>query len=109
MGPDARPPGRQPLTPLPPAGRSTPATTARENPSYGCRRIHGELATLSITVAPSTVWEILHAAGINPTPERTSTWAQFPRSQADAILAADFFDVTTLTGARLHILALSRR
>jgi len=31
----------------------------RENPSWGYRRIHGELAALGIKVAPSTVWEIL--------------------------------------------------
>jgi putative transposase len=30
---------------------------ARENPNWGYRRIHGELATLAIKIAPSTVWE----------------------------------------------------
>jgi putative transposase len=32
---------------------------AHENPNWGYRRIHGELAGLGIAVAPSTVWEIL--------------------------------------------------
>jgi putative transposase len=80
---------------------------ARENSSWGFRRIHGELLVLGVKVAASTVWEILRDAGIDPAPERTSqTWATFLRSQADAILAADFFEVVTLTGARLHVLAV---
>ena len=62
---------------------------ARENPPWGYRRIHGELLVLGIKVAASTVWEILQQAGIDPTPERTSTtWVSFLRSQADALLAA---------------------
>ena len=36
---------------------------AKENPLWGHRRIHGELANLGVTVAPSTVWEILHCCG----------------------------------------------
>jgi putative transposase len=43
---------------------------ARENPLSGYRRIHGELARLGVTVAPSTVYEILRAAGIDPAPRR---------------------------------------
>jgi hypothetical protein len=53
------------------------------------------------------VWEILQQAGIDPAPERTSTtWADFLRSQAGALLACDFFETITLTGARLHVLAV---
>jgi putative transposase len=80
---------------------------ARENPSWGYRRIHGELAGLGITVAPSTVWEILKTHGIQPSPHRDrQTWAAFLRDQADAILATDFFEVQTLTGTRLYVLAV---
>jgi putative transposase len=80
---------------------------ARENPCWGYRRIHGELLVLGIGIAASTVWEILRQAGIDPAPERTTaTWADFLRSQADALLACDFFETVTLTGARLYVLAV---
>lgn len=80
---------------------------AKENPSWGYRRIHGELLVLGIKVAASTVWQILTDAGIDPAPQRaSSTWAQFLRSQADALLACDFFETVTLTGARMYVLAV---
>jgi transposase InsO family protein len=78
-----------------------------ENPSWGYRRVHGELLTLGITVAASTVWKILREAGIDPAPDRAATtWVQFLRSQADALLAADFIETITLTGTRMYILAV---
>jgi putative transposase len=80
---------------------------ARENPSWGYRRVHGELLVLGIKVAASTVWEILKDAGIDPAPERgPSTWGDFLRSQADALLACDFFETVTLSGARLYVFAV---
>jgi hypothetical protein len=54
---------------------------------WGYRRIHGELTKLGLTVAPSTVWEILHAAGIDPAPRRAGpTWQQFLTAQAAGFL-----------------------
>jgi putative transposase len=80
---------------------------AGKNPGWGHRRIHGELLVLGIKTAASTVWEILRQAGIDPAPERTSTiWADFLRSQADALLACDFFETVTLGGTRLYVLAV---
>ncbi|ONI91395.1 integrase [Saccharothrix sp. ALI-22-I] len=80
---------------------------ARENPAWGYRRIHGELLVLGIRVAASTVWQILKDAGIDPTAERTTmTWSAFLRSQADALLACDFFETCTSSGVRLHVLAV---
>src|ERR1019366_5109379 len=80
---------------------------ARENPEWGYRRIHGELAGLGVTVAASTVWEILKANGIDPAPRRIGpTWPQFLRSQAEAILACDFFSVDLLNGTQTYVLAV---
>lgn len=80
---------------------------ARENPSWGYRRTHGELAMPAINVAPSTVWEILRRNGIEPAPQRDrQTWAAFLHGQAHAILAADLSETRSLTGARLYVLAV---
>jgi hypothetical protein len=69
--------------------------------------VQGELFVLGVEVAASTVWEILKDAGIGPTPERaSSTWADSPRSQADALLASNFFETVTLCGARMCVPAV---
>jgi hypothetical protein len=82
---------------------------ARENPDWGYRRIHGELAGLGIKVAASTVWEILKASGVEPTRRSGPTWSQFLRSQAEAILACDFFTVDLLDGTQAYVLAVIER
>ncbi|MFB9579561.1 helix-turn-helix domain-containing protein [Streptomyces yanii] len=94
----------------PPTRRAIQALVLRlahENAGWGYRRIHGELTVLGVKVAPSTVWEILRAHGIEPAPERDrQTWAMFLRSQANAILACDFFTATTLNGASVYVFAV---
>jgi putative transposase len=80
---------------------------ARENESWGYRRIHGELAGLGIVMAPSTVWQILQDAGISPAPRRDGPgWAEFLRSQAQGILALDFFTADLLNGTKACVLAV---
>jgi putative transposase len=80
---------------------------ARENPEWGYRRIHGELAGLGVKVAASTVGEILKTNGIGPSRRGTRpTWSQFLRSQAEAILACDFFTVGLLDGTQAYVLAI---
>jgi len=80
---------------------------ARENPSWGYRRIHGELCRLGYKerVGASTVWTILQRAGVDPAPKRSAvSWRQFLRAQADSVLAVDFFTVDTVLLKRLYVL-----
>jgi len=97
-----RKPGRPPIV------RSVARLAVRlatENPLWGYRRIHGELTKLGLAVSPSTVWEILHAAGIDPAPRRSGpTWRQFLQAQAAGILAVDFLHVDTVLLRRLYVL-----
>jgi putative transposase len=87
--------------------RSVVLRLARENEAWGYRRIHGELAGLGIMVAPSTVWQILKNAGIDPAPRRDGPgWAEFLRSQAQGILALDFFTADLLNGTKVYVLAV---
>ena len=87
--------------------RSMVLRLARENESWGYRRIHSELAGLGITVAPSTVWRILKSAGIDPAPRRDGPgWAEFLRSQAQGALALDFFTAGLLNGTTVYVLAV---
>jgi hypothetical protein len=80
---------------------------ARENPGWGYRRIHGEMAGLGVKAAASTVWEILQASGTGPARRRTGpTWSQFLRSQAEAILACDFFTADLPGGTQAYVLAV---
>jgi putative transposase len=77
---------------------------AREKPGWGYRRIHGELIGLGIRLAPSTVWQTLKKAGTDPAPRRTGpAWSEFLRSQAQAILATDFFTVDLLDGTTVYV------
>jgi len=78
---------------------------AKENPTWGYRRIHGELAVMGIGLAPSSVWAILRRHGIDPSPGRSGpTWSEFLRSQASSMLACDFFTVDTVLLRRLYVL-----
>jgi putative transposase len=78
---------------------------AQDNPAWGYRRIHGVLTGLGYTLVPSTVWQILTDAGIDPAPRRAGpTWRAFLAGQAKAILAADFFHVDTVFLRRLYVL-----
>ena len=94
----------RPGRPAIPAGlRALVVRLASENPAWGYRRIHGELAGLGNRIGASTVWTILHGLGIDPSPRRAGpSWSEFLRTQAHAILACDFFHLDTITLHRLY-------
>jgi len=78
---------------------------ARENATWGYRRIQGELARLGVWVAGSTVWQVLQRTGVSPAPRRASeTWRAFLLAQAAGIIACDFVTVDTVFFRRLYVL-----
>ncbi len=78
---------------------------AKENSTWGYRRIHGELSILGIELAPASVWNILQRHGLDPSPQRSGpTWGEFLRAQATTMLACDFFTVDTVFLRRLYVL-----
>jgi transposase len=99
---EGRRPGRQPLLAQ---TRQLILRLAAENPSWGYKRIRGELVGLGILASASSVWNILHRHGLEPAPRRASvSWKEFLRQQAAGILECDFFTVETLWLRRLYVL-----
>jgi putative transposase len=101
---------RRPGRPATAAGiRQLAIRIASENSTWGHRRIQGELVRLGHSIAASTIWQILHDAGIGPAPRRTGpTWKQFLTLQARGILAADFVHVDTILLRRIYALIVMK-
>jgi len=66
---------------------------ARENPTWGRRRIQAELRFLGYEVAELTVAKYMG----HPSPRPSSTWRTFLGAHIGEIVAVDFFVVPTLT------------
>jgi len=103
----ARHPARNGQADRPPTAASRPSSCAwfKRTRAGGYRRVHGELAALGIKVALRRSGRSCGSTGSIPRPTVTA-WATFLHSQAHAILAADFFEIRTLTGARLYVFAV---
>jgi transposase InsO family protein len=78
---------------------------AADNPTWGHRRVQGELIRLGHRIAASTVWQILHDTGLDPAPRRSGpSWRQFLTAQAKVVLAVDFVHVDTVLLKRIYAL-----
>jgi len=77
---------------------------ARENPRWGYQRIVGELKGLGVVVSATAVKKILRAERLGPPVRRGPSWREFLRTQANSIIAVDFFTVDTVWLQRLSVL-----
>ena len=86
-------------------GRHLILQLARENPRWGYMRIRGELIKLGYVISATAIRNLLRRQGIPGSPHRSKlSWREFPRAQASAIVAADYFTVETWDLKRLHVL-----
>jgi len=93
-----RPPGRPPIAA---DIRALIVRLARENPRWGYRRRD---ESLGVSVSATTVKKILRVEGLGPTLRRGPSWREFLRTQANSIIAVDFFTVDTVSLQRLYVL-----
>jgi putative transposase len=77
---------------------------ARENPTWGRRRIGAELALLGYEVAELTVAKYMHRTSPQPSP----TWRAFLTAHARELVAIDFFVVSTITFHLLFVFVVLR-
>src|ERR1019366_2920495 len=62
------------------------------------------LRKLGIRVSASSIRRVLRRHGLGPVPRSGPTWTEFLTSQAQSVLATDFFTVDTVSLKRLYVL-----
>ena len=78
---------------------------AKENSSWGCIRIRGELFKLGLPVSATAIRNLLRSRGLGPAPSRSRlSWRTFLQAQASTIVLSDFFSVETVFLGRLFVL-----
>ncbi len=78
---------------------------AKDNPSWGCVRVRGELLKLGHRVSATAIRKLLRRNRIGPAPGRSRyTWKAFLRAQASAIVLTDFLSVDTVLLKRLYVI-----
>jgi hypothetical protein len=95
-------PGRRPI---PEGLRDLIIRFGSENPCWGSKCVHGELHRLGHRVGISTVRRVLREAGLGSAPRRAPArreWTAFLKTQAQGVLATDFFHIDTINLTRLY-------
>ena len=91
--------------PIDPDVRELVIRMAKDNPRWGYVRIQGERRKLGIQVGASTIKRLLLREGLGPAPRRVGpSWSEFLRSQAEGILACDFFTIETMFLRTFYVL-----
>jgi transposase InsO family protein len=72
---------------------------ARENPSWGYKRIQGAVANLGYAISDTAVANILRAHGMDPAPDRKrqSSWKDFLNTHWDVLASVDFTTIGVWT------------
>jgi transposase InsO family protein len=76
----------------------------KENRSWGCVRIQGELRKLGIRLSATSIRRVLRHHRLGPPPRGGPSWSEFLIAQAAVILATDFLTVDTVFLKRLYVL-----
>ena len=78
---------------------------AKENPKWGCVRIHGELLKVGHRVSITAIRNLLRKRRVPGSPARSGlSWKAFLKAQAPAIVVTDFIEVDTVFLKRLYVL-----
>lgn len=83
---------------------------ARENESWGYKRIEGALHNLGYSICSSTVANILKRYGVEPAPsrKRTTSWSTFFKTHRDVLEGIELSAITLWLSGLARVLFVSR-